>query len=298
MIKVCGRDIRLDGRLVRLASLDGEKYTFPDEPDAMLDGLRKCGKRVDLFTFLQKLPETSPKYPYHAESDNLAVLPISTFDHWWTKQIDVKTRNMVRKAEKKGVTIREVSFGETLINGIVRIYNETPIRQGKRFPHYGMSVKQAGEYAGTFLNRSIFAGAFLDEAMIGFIKFVTDESRTQACILHILSMVQHRDKAATNALIAQAVRSCSERGISFLVYENFSYGKKQQDSLSDFKHNNGFQRIDLPRYYIPLTRIGSVGLRLGLHRSLLDRIPEPLLARLRSLRNAWYTRKGHPKSEA
>ncbi len=298
MMKVCGRDIRFEGRLIRLASLDGEKYTFPDDPQAILDGLRNCGKRVDLFTFLQKLPETSPKYTYHSELDNLAVLPISTFDHWWTKQVDAKTRNMVRKAEKRGIEIREVPFDETLINGIVRIYNESPIRQGKRFPHYGMSVERARQYAGTFLERSIFAGAFLDGAMIGFIKFVTDESRTQACILHILSMAQHRDKAPTNGLLSQAVRSCSERGISFLVYENFSYGKKQQDSLSDFKRNNGFQRIDLPRYYIPLTRIGWVGLRLGLHHRLLDRVPEPVLARLRSLRNAWYTRKSHPTSEA
>ena len=53
----------------------------------MLDGLKKSGSRVDIFTFLQKLPETTPKYNYPMEMDNLAVLPVSTFDNWWNNQI-------------------------------------------------------------------------------------------------------------------------------------------------------------------------------------------------------------------
>jgi hypothetical protein len=104
-------------------------------------------------------------------------------------------------------------------------------------------------------------------------------------------MVQHRDKAPTNALIAQAVRSCAEYGIPFLTYGKFAYGKKQGDSLSRFKEVNGFQRIDLPRYYVPMTLIGRVALRLGLHHRFVDLFPEPLMARIRRLRTAWYTRK-------
>jgi len=49
----------------------------------MLEALRKCGTRIDLFTFMQRLPETSPKYDYPMESDNLAALRITTFDDWW-----------------------------------------------------------------------------------------------------------------------------------------------------------------------------------------------------------------------
>ena len=44
--------------------------------------------------------------------------------------------------------------------------------------------------------------------------------------MQIVSMVGHQDKAPTNALIAQAVRSCAERGIPYLWYANMSYGKK------------------------------------------------------------------------
>src|SRR5271163_4774263 len=297
-MNVCGKDIRVQGRLIRIAEIDGDKYNFPDDPELILAGLRKCGERIDLFTFWQRLPETTPKYAYAMEWDNLAVLPVSTFDHWWNQQIRSFPRNRARQAEKKGVVLREVACDEALIQGICAIYNETPYRQGKRFPHYGMTVERARGYAGTFLDRSIYVGAFVGDTMIGFIKLVMDESRTQACLVHILSMLQHKDKAPTNALIAQAVRVCADRGIKLLVYEKFAYGKKRSDSLSHFKEVNGFERVDLPRYYVPLTSLGRVALRMGLHHRLADRIPEATAAKLRELRKAWYQRKAQPQTES
>lgn len=290
-IKICGIDVRVSGTLVRIASIDGDKYTFPDDPEAMLAELRTCGTRVDLFHFLHRLPADSPQYAYRKESDNLAVLPVSTFENWWNKQLRSLPRNRARQAEKKGVTFREVPYGEELLQAICEIYNETPVRLGKPFPHYGMTMERARDYAGTFLERSIYVGAFLGDKMIGFIKLCMDKTRTQACLVHILSMVEHRDKAVTNALIAQAVRACADRHIPFLVYENFAYGKKQEDSLSHFKEVNGFSRVDLPRYYIPLTPTGRLALRLGLHHRFIDHFPEPLVVKLRQLRKAWYDRK-------
>jgi hypothetical protein len=297
-MRVCGKDIRVRGRLIRVAQIDGDKYNSPEDPETLLDGLKKCGTRIDLFTFLQKLPETTPQYAYPMEWDNLAVLPVSTFDHWWNQQIRSFPRNRARQAEKRGVVLREVACNEALFRGICGIYNESPVRQGKRFPHYGMTVERAREYAGTFPERSIYVGAFVGDTMIGFIKLVMDETRTHACLVHILSMIQHKDKAPTNALIAQAVKSCADHGISYLVYENFAYGKKQGDSLSHFKEVNGFGRMDLPRYYIPLTPLGRVAFRLGLHHRFVDRLPESLAARLRDFRKAWHERRFQPVREA
>jgi hypothetical protein len=106
-------------------------------------------------------------------------------------------------------------------------------------------------------------------------------------------MVKHRNKSATNALIAEAVRSCAQRGIPYLLYSNFAYGKRQRDSLNEFKERNGFRRIDLPRYYVPITRLGHMALRLGLHQSLASHVPESILAKLREWRTAWYKQKFH-----
>ena len=82
------------------------------------------------------------------------------------------------------------------------------------------------------------------------------------------------------------------------AYENFTYGKKQEDNLSRFKEVNGFQRMNLPRYYVPLTPVGRVALRLSLHHRIIDHFPEPVMAKLRELRTAWYTRRLQTPSDA
>src|ERR1700683_1083818 len=136
-MRLCGKEIKISGRVLGIALLDADKYQFLDDPEAVVDGLRKSGVRIDLFTFTQRLPDTAPKYEYPMEWDNFAALPVSTLDNWWNKQIGVTARNKAKQAEKKGVTLREVPFSGELAHGIWEIYNECPIRQGRRFPHYG-----------------------------------------------------------------------------------------------------------------------------------------------------------------
>ena len=297
-MNICGREVIVQGQLCRVAHLDADDYKFLDDPESAIIQLRKSGIRIDIFTFMQKLPETTPKYKYPMEWDNMAVLPVTTFENWWTKQIGFKARNKAKQAEKKGVSIREVSFDQALTRGIWEIYNECPVRQERRFPHFGKSLKAVHAMSATYLDSSVFIGAYDGEKLIGFIKLTIDDTRTQAGIMHIVSMLQHREKAPTNALVAQAVRSCADRGINYLVYSKFAYGKKLKSSLSEFKERNAFARVDIPRYYVPLTRWGSLALAMGLHHRLADRLPESVAEKLRELRSNWYQRKFQLKPDA
>ena len=292
------KDIHATGRLIRIGYVEGDKYEALVDPEETIKAVRASGARVDILTFMQTLSTATRRYPYLMEMDNFAALPVSTFDHWYNKTIGFKVRNKVKKAAKGGVTVKEVTFDDALVQGISAICNESPIRQGRRFWHYGQDLETIRRVHGTFPDRSIFIGAFFDGALIGFAKLVTDRDNGQAGLMHIISMIKHRDKAPTNALIAQAVRSCADRHIPYLVYSNFAYGNKQRDTLSDFKEGNGFERRDVPRYYVPLTIVGSMALRLGLHHGLAERIPESLLSRLRELRNSWYSRKFQLSHEA
>lgn len=286
-----GRDITVSGRVIRTARIDGDSYRFFEDPEPILADLQKCSSRIDLFTFMQRLPENSPRYRYPMEWDNVAAIELKSFDHWWNEQLGFKARNKAKQAEKRGVVLREIPFDEALVRGIWEIYNETPIRQGRKFFNYGKTLDGVRRHASTFLDCSIFIGAFFEEKLIGFVKLTVDEVGTQAGLMHIISMIEHRDKAPTNALVAHAVRACSTRGIRYLVYANFAYGNKTHDTLTDFKERNGFQRIDVPRYYVPLNPLGQLALHAGLHRSLHHHLPESLIAVYRKYRAAWYSRK-------
>jgi hypothetical protein len=290
-MKIAGQDFLVRGRTIRVGRLEADGIEFLEHPQAVLDGLRQARAPIDVFTFVQTLPRTDPEFSYPMEWDNVAALPITTYDHWLTKQIDFKVRNKVRKGQKNGLTVREVAFDDDLVRGISAIYNETPVRQGKRFWHYGKDLAAVRRENATFLERSIFIGAFIQDQLVGFLKLVADRTNAQATILQILAMIAQRDKAPTNALIAQAVRSCAERGIPYFVYANFSYGKKLRDSLADFKQANGFQRMEVPRYYVPLTMRGRIALRAGLHHRVAERLPEPVLAKIRQIRSAWNARR-------
>ncbi len=290
-MRIRDNDIRIEGAVLRIARLEGDKYKFVDDPKSVLNSLQHCGTRIDLFTFLQRLPESTPTYSYPWEWDNLAVLPVSTFEHWWNSQLGFKGRNKAKQAEKRGVMLSEVAFNDHLAHGIWKIYNESPVRQGRRFPHFGKDPQTVRREEATFLDSSIFIGAYHRGELIGFAKLVCDETRTQAGLMNIISMIRHRDKAPANALVAHAVRACADRGIRYLVYSNFTYGKKKTSSLSAFKERNGFTQVNIPRYYVPLTRLGSFAFRIGLHHRLVDRLPEQFVSRARELRLAWYSRK-------
>ncbi len=105
-MKVCGKDIQVEGRLIRIARLAAEWYEFLEDPEPALDALRESGVRIDLFTFTQKLPHASPKYPYPMEWDNVAALPVSTFDHWWSQQINKKTGTWLGKPRREDLRSR------------------------------------------------------------------------------------------------------------------------------------------------------------------------------------------------
>jgi hypothetical protein len=288
-MNVCGKELKSKGQFVRMGRLAHEGFEFVEDVESTIEELKRS-RALDLFTFLQKLPHSEPLHRYPMEMDNVAALPVSTFEQWWTKQIDAKTRNMVRRGEKKGVELREVSFDDNLARGIWEIYNETPVRQGRKFPHYGKDFETVRTMSASFLPESVFIGAFLEGKLIGFLKLTWDEARSQAAVMHIIAMIQHRDKAPTNALLAKGVEACAARKLPYIVYSKFDYGKKGLDGLREFKVSNGFQRVDLPRYYVPLSPLGEVALRYGFHRSLRDRLPDALVAKLLDLRYSWYKR--------
>ena len=278
----------IKGRVLKVAQIHDEIWldagSIPD-PLRIIDELRSMQNPPDIFTFTQSVPDVTPKYDYHLEWDNFAVTHTASYEEWFERVISAEARKKIRKAAKKGVTTEIVPFNDELIRSIKEIYDEAPFRQGKRFWHYGKDIETIREENGTYLDRSTFVGAFFEGKLIGFVKLVWKGS--VGSTMQVISRTEHFDKAPNNALLAKAVLICSTRSMEYLTYGEYSH-RNDISSLTDFKRVNGFGRMELPRYYVPLTNMGSLALRLSLHKNIRERFPDWILALARDFRERWY----------
>jgi hypothetical protein len=277
-VRVQGLPVAITGGWLKIASifdeesLDGEVVSDPESFRRELAATR-CG--ADLFTFAQRLPDTQPKHAYPFELDNAAAIRVTTYDEWFNKQIGTDVKQNIKKSAKRGVTVRVVPFDDQLVRGIVDIYNETPIRQGRPFWHYGKDFAAVKSESAHCLEKSVFIGAYCADELIGFVKLLR-VGVTNGLVL-IVSKQSHFEKRPMNALIAKAVEVCAQQRVPYLTYAQFAYGNKANSSLAEFKRRHGFERIDFPRYYVPLTGTGKLAARLKLYRRLTDVLPPKVL---------------------
>jgi len=290
-IQIDGRTLVTTGSWLKTASVQDEDLLENEtvaNPESFLKELQATPLKADLFTFAQRLPDSAARYNYHVDWDNFAVIPITTYADWWEKRIEPSVRRAVRKAAKSGIVVKSVAFDDEFVRGIVNINNETPVRQGKPYWHFQKSFEAVKAEHSTYADRNAFLGAYYEDELAGYIR-ITYAGRS-AHIIQILSKVQHFDKRPMNALLAKAVELCAEMKMSHLVYCNYVYNDPNS-SLTEFKKRSGFEKVLVPRYYIPLTTKGKIALGFGLHRGLTHAMPEALVARAVRLRNRWYERK-------
>lgn len=284
-----GQPIVIQGKRIRIASLHDEEWLEEElrNPAECLKRLKQSqGElRADIFSFMQKVPSTKPRYNYPMERRSVAVANVARFEEWWGS-LPQETRKNVRRSRKRGVTLQVRGFDSDVIQGIVGVQNETPIRQGRRYPHFGKSFEQVKHDHGAFVDRSDFICAYFGEEFIGFLKLVYRGNI--ASILQLNSKVAHYDKRPSNLLLAKAVELCEARAISHLIYGRFNYGTNSDSSLREFKERHGFYEMLVPQYFVPLTRWGRVCVKLHLYRGAMHFVPERILSLARTLRLRWY----------
>jgi hypothetical protein len=234
------------------------------------DFVKKLGDReVDIFSFVERkwsgaTFSVSPSWT--KTTDNVALLHVTSYDEWW-KSIGKKTRNMIRKSERKGILIQVTMPCEKLANGIWKIYNETPIRQERAFPHYGVSLQSIRKNV-LSARKSTFIVALFQNEIVGFIKLVHGDDT--AIISQILSLQEFWDKAVNNALLAKAVEVCSHKAARWIMYGRMG----NHPSLDRFKQSNGFEKFPVTRCYVPITKKGQIAIKLRLHREAKDVLPQ------------------------
>jgi hypothetical protein len=284
-LDLSGRTYQVIRGPVTMVALEDEWYEDVDDPARVVDLLSGDAEiRPDIFTFWQRLPDIEPKYPFYQEWEDIAVLPVKSYDHWWNNQIKSRVRSQIRKSEKEGLVVRETAFDDEFVRGMTAIFNEAPVRQGRPFWHYGKDVETVRQQFSRYIHREHMIGAYYKDEMIGLI--MLGNAGRFGLTGQIISSLKHRDKFTNNALVAKAVAVCERLELEYLVYLFWS-----EDSLSEFKRRCGFERVKVPRYYVPLTWKGKLALKAGAHRGLRAMVPSRIKAPLKRLRASWYERR-------
>lgn len=280
-MEIAGRMVVVERGLLTTVRLEDEWFEDVEDPALLLRALHRAPVQADLFTFWQRLPHTEPRHAYPMERECLAALPVTSYEHWWKQRIKSRVRSQIRKARNEGVEVREVPYDDDFVRGMTRIFNESPIRQNRPFWHYGKDFDTVKQQFSRYLFRERMVGAYYRGSMIGFMMLA--DAGAFALTGQVLSSREHRDKSPNFLLIDKAVELCEAHGFGHLVYFHWS-----DDSLSEFKRRCGFERVDVPRYHVPLTAGGRLALRLGLHKGWKAALPPALKQPLKRVRGAWY----------
>lgn len=263
---------------------DAKEYQRSAVPtEEFVESLRK--RNVDIFTFIERkwcCSIESPSELWARAEDNIALLNVTSYDEW-LKLVGKKTRNMIRKAQKNNITTKVVESSKELAVGIWKIYNETPIRQQRLFPHFGASLESVRDGVSSAGDNVSYVGAFVKARLVWFIQLIFGDNIV--VVSQILSLQEYWDKAINNAMLARVVEVCVSRNEGWLMYGRMG----NHLSLDVFKQNNGFEKFVVTRYYIPLTVKGNVAVNLGLHKDVKDVLPLWLKRSLFPLYN-WVSR--------
>ena len=211
------RTLQITGSVLKTARLRSELYVQLEDLDSFCS--RRSGHRclrTDILTFLAGHQRPRPKItrsitrPKGSQYFRSRHMTSGSGCRLYNKP-----RNTLRKALKSGIEVRLEEFSESLLHGIKAIYDESPVRQGKRNRHYqerlGDNQKRARHVLG---EKPVHRGLF----------FRRDDRLRESDVfsrfgsLHKFSLEsQPSRQSANNAILAKAVEICAaERGLSAL----------------------------------------------------------------------------------
>ena len=135
---------------------------------------------------------------------------------------------MVRKAQKMGVEAITVSLSDNLIKGVEKIFNETPIRQGKPFKHYGAKFDQIKR-------------GFKDDEKYPY-EFICALYKNEIIGLHSLKVFKGNSRNEPNPLDAKTLGQSSKQCLNS---KSCGGGVSKRYSIPNLRKNAGefFRRI-------------------------------------------------------
>ena len=175
----------------------------------------------------QKLasPQMKTFFSRHTVSLDLSL----SLDEVWTQQFSSKNRNMIRKAEKEGVTIVESDDYETFR----KLYDGTMTNLNAE-NYYFFPQSYYDEYKVSFKDNSILYFAMLDGRVIAGSMFMFSENYAH---YHLSARDREYSKyAANNLILWHGIKKAKERGCKWFHFGGGTTSD-ENDSLLLFKQN-------------------------------------------------------------
>jgi len=188
-----------------------------------------------------------------------------SFEEIWMKGFSKHARNRARKADKEGVSVREIERFDEWISDM-HLCNMSSFSRQKRYPRYPHSDKEAFLI---YLNRhkAILGenyrvyGAFFRNRLIAYM--ATLEFSGLIVIGLLMSLSNLMSKCPNDALLRYLVDHACESEFSWIYYsfDRVSYSSKKpslHSSLRRFKFEHGFKEYPMKIYHLGLTNAGGV----------------------------------------
>lgn len=170
-------------------------------------------------------PKMNTFFSRHTVSLDLSL----SLDEIWTQQFSSKNRNMIRKAEKEGVTIVESDDYETFR----KLYDGTMTNLNAE-NYYFFPQSYYDEYKASFKDNSILYFAMLDGKVIAGSMFMFSEEYAH---YHLSARDREYSKyAANNLILWHGIQKAKERGCKWFHFGGGTTGD-ENDSLLLFKQN-------------------------------------------------------------
>lgn len=188
-----------------------------------------------------------------------------SFEEIWMKGFSKHARNRARKAEKEGVSVREIERLDEWISDM-HLCNMSSFSRQKRYPRYPHSDEEAFL---VYLNRhkAILGenyrvyGAFFGNRLIAYM--ATLEFNGLIVIGLLMSLSNFLSRCPNDALLRYLVDYACRSEIRWIYYsfDRVSYSSKRpslHSSLRRFKFEHGFKEYPMKIYYLKLTKAGAV----------------------------------------
>jgi len=188
-----------------------------------------------------------------------------SFEEIWMNKFSKHARNRARKAEKQGVSVREIKAFEDWISDM-HLCNMSSFCRQKRYPRYPHSETNAflvylNKHRAVLQENYRVYGAFFGEHLIAYM--ATVQFSELILISLMMSLSDFLYKCPNNALLRHIVHHACEGDFRWIFY---SYDRVSQSSgrpsllssLIEFKFDHGFREYPMMIYSLGLTHAGRV----------------------------------------